>query len=57
MNEGDDRGARESAVATGLIEPESYDAGLRALRRTTAADGASRYTFFKGVGRSAGAGR
>lgn len=57
MNEGDDRGARESAVATGLIEPESYDAGLRALCRTTAADGAFCYTFFKGMGRSAGAGR
>jgi hypothetical protein len=50
-------GVCESAAATGLIGAESFDAGLRALRRTTAADGASCYTFFKGVGRSAGAGR
>jgi ubiquinone/menaquinone biosynthesis C-methylase UbiE len=43
-------GVRESAIAAGLIEPERFDAGVRDLRRTTAADGVFCYTFFKGVG-------
>ncbi len=43
-------GVRESAVAAGLIEPESFDAGVQALHRTTEADGVFCYTFFKGVG-------
>jgi SAM-dependent methyltransferase len=43
-------GIRESAIASGLIEPESFDAGVRALHRTTEADGVFCYTFFKGVG-------
>ncbi len=42
-------GVRESAIATGLIEPESFDAGVRDLHRTTEADGVFCYTFFKGV--------
>jgi len=42
-------GVRESAVAAGLIEPESFDAGVQALHRTTEADGVFCYTFFKGV--------
>ena len=43
-------GVREPALAAGLIEPERFDAGIRALHRTTEADGVFCYTFFKGVG-------
>ena len=43
-------GVRESAIAAGLIEPASFDAGVRDLHRTTEADGVFCYTFFKGVG-------
>ena len=43
-------GIRESAIAAGLIEPPSFDAGVRALHRTTEVDGVFCYTFFKGVG-------
>jgi SAM-dependent methyltransferase len=32
-------GIRESAIGAGLTEPESFDAGVRDLRRTTEADG------------------
>jgi ubiquinone/menaquinone biosynthesis C-methylase UbiE len=42
-------GIRESAVAARLIEPETFDAGVRALHRTAEADGVFCYTFFKGV--------
>ncbi len=44
-------GVRESAIAAGLIEPPSFDAGVRDLHRTTEADGVFCYTFFKGVGK------
>jgi SAM-dependent methyltransferase len=44
-------GVREPAIAAGLIEPGSFDAGVRDLHRTTEADGVFCYTFFKGVGR------
>jgi SAM-dependent methyltransferase len=43
-------GIRESAISAGLIEPESFDAGVHDLYRTTEADGVFCYTFFKGVG-------
>ena len=43
-------GVREPALAAGLIAPETFDAGVRALHRTTEADGVFCYTFFKGVG-------
>ena len=43
-------GIRGRAVATGLIEPDAFDAGVRDLHRTTEADGVFCYTFFKGVG-------
>jgi SAM-dependent methyltransferase len=43
-------GIRESAIAAGLIQPESFDAGVQDLHRTTEADGVFCYTFFKGVG-------
>ena len=41
---------REPALAAGLIEPEIFEEGVGALRRTTDADGVFCYTFFKGVG-------
>jgi hypothetical protein len=43
-------GIREPAIANGLIEPASFDAGVRDLHRTTEADGVFCYTFFKAVG-------
>ena len=43
-------GVRESAIAAGIADPESFDAGIRDLHRTTEADGVFCYTFFKGVG-------
>ena len=43
-------GIREPAIAAGLIDPPSFDAGVRDLHRTTEADGVFCYTFFKGVG-------
>jgi SAM-dependent methyltransferase len=43
-------GVREPAIAAGLIEPDSFDAGVQDLHRTTEADGVFCYTFFKGVG-------
>ena len=43
-------GVREPALAAGLIEAERFDAGVRALHRTTEPDGVFCYTFFKGVG-------
>ena len=47
-------GIREPAIAAGLIEPARFDAGVRDLHRTTAADGVFCYTFFKGVGERPG---
>jgi SAM-dependent methyltransferase len=47
------QGVRERALAAGLIDPEAFDAGIRALERTTQADGVFCYTFFKGVGEKA----
>jgi ubiquinone/menaquinone biosynthesis C-methylase UbiE len=43
-------GIREPAIAAGLIEPETFDAGVHDLHRTAEADGVFCYTFFKGVG-------
>ncbi len=43
-------GVRAPALAAGLIAPETFDAGVRDLHRTTEADGVFCYTFFKGVG-------
>jgi ubiquinone/menaquinone biosynthesis C-methylase UbiE len=42
-------GIREPAIAAGLIEPETFDAGVHDLHRTTEPDGVFCYTFFKGV--------
>jgi SAM-dependent methyltransferase len=44
-------GVRESAIAAGMADPESFDAGVRDLHRTAEADGVFCYTFFKGVGK------
>jgi SAM-dependent methyltransferase len=44
-------GVREAAIAAGLTRPESFDAGIRDLHRTTEADGVFCYTFFKGMGK------
>jgi SAM-dependent methyltransferase len=46
-------GVRESAIENRIVEPELFDAGVRALYRTAAADGVFCYTFFKGVGEKA----
>jgi SAM-dependent methyltransferase len=43
-------GVRESAIEAGIIDPETFDAGVRDLYRTAEADGVFCYTFFKGVG-------
>lgn len=43
-------GVREPALEAGLAEADSFDAGVRALHRTTDPDGVFSYTFFKGVG-------
>lgn len=43
-------GAREPAIAAGLIEAERFDAGIRDLNRTAEPDGVFCYTFFKAVG-------
>jgi SAM-dependent methyltransferase len=46
-------GVRTPAIAAGLISPRRFDAGIRALHRTTRGDGVFCYTFFKGIGRRA----
>ena len=46
-------GVRESALGRGIVEPEVFDAGIRALYRTAEEDGVFCYTFFKGLGRKA----
>jgi SAM-dependent methyltransferase len=43
-------GVREPAIDAGLIDPQSFDAGVADLHRTTERDGVFCYTFFKGVG-------
>ena len=42
-------GVRDGAIAAGLTDAASFDAGVRDLNRTTGADGVFCYTFFKGV--------
>jgi len=45
-------GIREPAIAAQLIDaPGGFDAGIRALHRTTEPDGVFCYMFFKGTGR------
>jgi len=40
---------REQAIAAGMIDAGTFDAGIRDLYRTAADDGVFCYTFFKGV--------
>lgn len=42
-------GVREPALAAGLLGAETFDAGIRALHRSTEPDGVFCYTFFKGM--------
>ena len=42
-------GVRESAIDAGLIEPQSFDEGVKALYRASKPDGVFCYTFFKAV--------
>ena len=42
-------GVRADAIARGLIDPDSWDRGIRDLHRTTEPDGVFCYTFFKAV--------
>ena len=42
-------GIRQSAIEGGLIDAQTFDTGIKALYRTTKADGVFCYTFFKGV--------
>ena len=40
-------GVRDPSIEAGLLDEETFDAGIRALYRTTEADGVFCYTFFK----------
>jgi SAM-dependent methyltransferase len=42
-------GVRRQAIGAGMIDPERFDAGIRALYRTAEADGVFCYTFFKAI--------
>jgi ubiquinone/menaquinone biosynthesis C-methylase UbiE len=44
-------GARESAIAADIIDPDLFDSGIKDLYRTTEADGVFCYTFFKASAR------
>jgi hypothetical protein len=43
-------GVRESAINTGLVEPELFDKGIRDLYWAAESDGVFCYTFFKAIG-------
>jgi ubiquinone/menaquinone biosynthesis C-methylase UbiE len=45
-------GVRKPAIEAGLIDGKSFDEGIKALYRTTEADGVFCYTFFKAIGKS-----
>ena len=42
-------GIRQSSIDAGLIDPKTFDDGIKALYRTTEKDGVFCYTFFKAV--------
>ncbi len=42
-------GVRESSIDKGLIDPHTFDDGIRGLYRTTEVDGVFCYTFFKAI--------
>ena len=44
-------GVRDSSIEAGLIDPKTFDDGIRALYRTAEKDGVFCYTFFKAVAR------
>jgi SAM-dependent methyltransferase len=44
------QGVRAPALEAGLLEPETFDAGVRALERAAEPDGVFCYTFFRAVG-------
>jgi ubiquinone/menaquinone biosynthesis C-methylase UbiE len=44
-------GVRDAAIGAGVIDAETFDAGVRDLHRTAEADGVFCYTFFKGQAR------
>ena len=44
---------REPAIRAGMVKPELFDAGIRALYRTAETDGVFCYTFFKATGEKA----
>jgi len=46
-------GVRDSAIEARIVEPELFDAGIRALYRTAEPGGVFCYTFFKGVAEKA----
>ena len=43
-------GVREQAIEAGIIDAETFDAGIRDLLRAAESDGVFCYTFFKGIG-------
>jgi ubiquinone/menaquinone biosynthesis C-methylase UbiE len=43
-------GVREPAISAGLVKPQAFDRGIKALCRAAEADGVFCYTFFKAVG-------
>ena len=43
-------GVRTPSLAAGLLDPRTFDAGIRALHRAAEPDGVFCYTFFKGIG-------
>ncbi len=43
-------GVRERAIDTGIIDPDTFDQGVKDLYRTTEPDGTFCYTFFKALG-------
>lgn len=44
-------GVKKQAIEEGLVDPETWDRGIRDLYRTTEQNGIFCYTFFKAVGR------
>ncbi len=46
-------GVRDEAIRAGLTKAETFDAGIRALHRTTEPDGVFCYTFFKAIAHKA----
>jgi SAM-dependent methyltransferase len=49
-------GVGDRAIASGMIDAEAWNRGIRDLYRTAEADGTFCYTFFKAVGRKSPAG-